>query len=519
MISPVKTSIPLPEQHFYDPDHNVIKLKYEKWEEFTELIISHLTRLLDLPGDQLETLRGDCESVLRDTGNKLHLSAKKSWNPLKKKDSKYSALSSSLTDESLSQIQQLTDFLGKHLSVEGLFRKPGNSIRQNQLVTALSTGVYIDFDKSQFQAHDVACVLKTYLGQLSEPLLLPSKHFNAHVQIANMMQQDDNGEEIPNKGKRIETLQLLLLLLPTAHRKVLRGILNLLYQTARHQSENKMNAANLAAMFTPHLIWPRHVKASDIHESVAKLNNHVAFLIRHSQKILIAPFYIREAANVYFPETKTQFLSPKVSTTFLVAPSSAIKRTASERLRYTDKAKAETENAMSNLYDQVSLMPNSAKKKKIVKNFTKHQEVIKYNSKNRKRHRTLSGMLRRKNLIASAVKPRPKDSYHSFPQPEEEMPNLSQHGLKLPKPDLLNDCNAETRSLNADVKFSCTSKTSHASLPGNIQNKVEVRSPRLTALSKQFRLRQTKKAFSPSLASKENQSHKSPMKYAKVSTV
>ncbi|CAK8677946.1 unnamed protein product [Clavelina lepadiformis] len=523
MTSPTKSSPVKP--HFYDPDHYVIKMKYEKWDEFTELIFSHLTRLLDLPGAQLEVLRGHDENALKDKSNKLSQSGKKSWNPLKKKDLKSKPV---LSEESLSQIEQLTDFLGRNLSIEGIFRKPGNSIRQNQLMTALGTGACINFEKSQFQPHDVASVLKTLLGQLTEPLLLPSKHFDAHVQISNMNCTDSkSGNITANKAKRIETLQLLLLLLPTAYRKVLRGIFGLLYQTAKHQNENKMNAANLSAMVTPHLIWPRTAKASDIHNSIAGLNDHVAFMIRHSQKIFLAPSYIRDAASAYYKETiNQQMMSPQVSTTQLVAPSSAVKRTASERLRYGEKTRANTEEAISELFDQVSNMPNSSKKKKMVKNFSKHQQVLKYQNKPRKRNKTFSGILRKKTSQGATSS---NDSYQRFPQPgDDALPDRIKYG-KLPKPDLLNDCNADTVSLGANIKHSTgnNKSISHVSLPDRITRscKVDVKSPRLMAFSKQIRLLQQRKSASPSVKLhtelKETKSTDSDtsVKSVKVSTV
>lgn len=58
----------------------------------------------------------------------------------------------------------------------------------------------------------------------------------------------------------MEALQLLLQLLPQANRSLLRLLLDLLHHTARHQDKNKMSAFNLALMFAPHVLWPRHVR-------------------------------------------------------------------------------------------------------------------------------------------------------------------------------------------------------------------------------------------------------------------
>ena len=64
---------------------------------------------------------------------------------------------------------------------------------------------------------------------------------------------------MPDKERQIEALQLLLMLLPTANRSLLKLLLELLYHTAKQQDANKMSAFNLALMFAPHVLWPRYV--------------------------------------------------------------------------------------------------------------------------------------------------------------------------------------------------------------------------------------------------------------------
>lgn len=74
---------------------------------------------------------------------------------------------------------------------------------------------------------------------------------------------DEHGNKtaIPNKERQIEALQLLFLLLPQANRSLLKLLLDLLYHTAKQQDKNKMSAFNLALMFAPHVLWPRHVRS------------------------------------------------------------------------------------------------------------------------------------------------------------------------------------------------------------------------------------------------------------------
>lgn len=67
--------------------------------------------------------------------------------------------------------------------MEGLFRIPGNSVRQQILRDALNNGTDIDLESGEFHSNDVATLLKMFLGELPEPLLT-HKHFHAHLKIA-----------------------------------------------------------------------------------------------------------------------------------------------------------------------------------------------------------------------------------------------------------------------------------------------------------------------------------------------
>jgi len=58
----------------------------------------------------------------------------------------------------------------------------------------------------------------------------------------------------------LRALQLLLLLLPTENRVLLKDVLQLLHLTAGHEGKNKMSADSLATLFTPHLLCPRKVQ-------------------------------------------------------------------------------------------------------------------------------------------------------------------------------------------------------------------------------------------------------------------
>ncbi|PNJ86822.1 ARHGAP19 isoform 1, partial [Pongo abelii] len=241
----------------FNPDFFVEKLRHEKPEVFTELVVSNITRLIDLPGTELAQLMGEVDLKLPGGAGPAS-GFFRSLMSLKRKE-KGVIFGSPLTEEGIAQIYQLIEYLHKNLRVEGLFRVPGNSVRQQILRDALNNGTDIDLESGEFHSNDVATLLKMFLGELPEPLLT-HKHFNAHLKIADLMQFDDKGNKtnIPDKDRQIEALQLLFLILPPPNRNLLKLLLDLLYQTAKKQDKNKMSAHNLALMFAPHVLWPKN---------------------------------------------------------------------------------------------------------------------------------------------------------------------------------------------------------------------------------------------------------------------
>ncbi|XP_018890736.2 rho GTPase-activating protein 19 isoform X4 [Gorilla gorilla gorilla] len=289
----------------FNPDFFVEKLRHEKPEVFTELVVSNITRLIDLPGTELAQLMGEVDLKLPGGAGPAS-GFFRSLMSLKRKE-KGVIFGSPLTEEGIAQIYQLIEYLHKNLRVEGLFRVPGNSVRQQILRDALNNGTDIDLESGEFHSNDVATLLKMFLGELPEPLLT-HKHFNAHLKIADLMQFDDKGNKtnIPDKDRQIEALQLLFLILPPPNRNLLKLLLDLLYQTAKKQDKNKMSAYNLALMFAPHVLWPKNVTANDLQENITKLNSGMAFMIKHSQKLFKAPAYIRECARLHYLGSRTQ---------------------------------------------------------------------------------------------------------------------------------------------------------------------------------------------------------------------
>ncbi|KAJ0033480.1 hypothetical protein NQD34_000587 [Periophthalmus magnuspinnatus] len=361
----------------FNPDFFVEKLRHESPDVFVEVVLSNVTRLIDLPGTEFSQLLGE-DSPKTPTGSSTGFF--RSFNFLKRKD-KGILFGTQLNETCIAQIYQLIEYLSKNLHVEGLFRVPGNSVRQQTLRELLSSGVEVDWSSGDFHPNDVASLLKSLLGELPEPLLT-HRHFHAHLKIADITLFDEHGNKtsVPNKERQIESLQLLFLLLPPTNRSLLKLLLDLLYHTAKLQDKNKMSTFNLALMFAPHVLWPKNMNANDLKDNLKKLNNSMAFLIKHSQKLFKAPGYLRDFAKQHF--SGTNVLQSKDDLELLSLNASPVQRRAVPQKRTATGALAQdhcpspasqyTEDALKELFRHVNNnMPDSAKKKKLVRQLVK----------------------------------------------------------------------------------------------------------------------------------------------------
>ncbi|XP_056465490.1 rho GTPase-activating protein 19-like isoform X1 [Gadus chalcogrammus] len=393
----------------FNPDFFVERLRHDRPQAFADIVLSNITRLIDLPGDEFAQLTGDTEPRLPSHNGFL-----RSFNFLKRKD-KGLVFGAPLTEEGISQIYQLIEYLSKNLHVEGLFRVPGHSLRQAALREMLNSGAEIDLETGDFHPNDAATLLKTFLGELPEPLLT-HRHYHAHLKIAERTLFDEQGNktDVPDKERQIEAFQLLFMLLPPANRSLLKLLLDLLYHTARNQHANKMSAINLATMFAPHIIWPKNVTANDLQSNIKNLNNGIAFLIKHSQKLFRAPAYVKEYARAYFTGSNTLQSKDDLSlcssgeVCFNTPPPPPAPLSARGGGPPGAGSPAggtpHTEHALRELHQQICSMPASAKKKRLVRQLEKQKPGTPapdpqspFNRKHR-RSRSLGGIIKRRVL-------------------------------------------------------------------------------------------------------------------------
>ncbi|XP_052744711.1 uncharacterized protein LOC112049975 isoform X2 [Bicyclus anynana] len=141
----------------------------------------------------------------------------------------------------------LTHLRRHALHTLGLFRVSSSKKRVRQLREEWERGQETALDAA-VSPHDVAALLKEFLRDLPDPLLCKDL-YPAFLQT----------QKIRNRHLQWEALQLIVQLLPAAHRDTLNALLSFLAQLAANADDdrepgNRMTAANLATIFAPNIL-------------------------------------------------------------------------------------------------------------------------------------------------------------------------------------------------------------------------------------------------------------------------
>ncbi|NXV99778.1 RHG29 protein, partial [Fregetta grallaria] len=160
------------------------------------------------------------------------------------------------------------------LNVKGIYRVNGAKSRVEKLCQAFENGKDL-VELSELYAHDISNVLKLYLRQLPEPLIL-FRLYNEFIGLAkesqNVNEELDAKQASPKSKKRqsicielnriIIKIKDLLKQLPVPNYNTLQYLIGHLHRVAEQSDENKMSASNLGIIFGPTLIRPRQTDAT-----------------------------------------------------------------------------------------------------------------------------------------------------------------------------------------------------------------------------------------------------------------
>ncbi|KAL4946044.1 hypothetical protein BDV06DRAFT_168344 [Aspergillus oleicola] len=180
----------------------------------------------------------------------------------------------------------------KATDVEGIFRLNGSAKRIKDLQEIFDSperyGKGLDW--TGYTVHDAANVLRRYLNQLPEPIV-PLEFYERFREPLRKFQSQAHGKETSQESEAAEhanavaNYQQLIRELPPLNKQLLLYILDLLAVFASKSDQNRMNSANLSAIFQPGLIsHPQHDMSPDEY----KLSQDVLiFLIENQDHFLV----------------------------------------------------------------------------------------------------------------------------------------------------------------------------------------------------------------------------------------
>ncbi|XP_060940980.1 rho GTPase-activating protein 29-like [Limanda limanda] len=182
------------------------------------------------------------------------------------------------------------------LNIKGIYRVNGAKSRVEKLCQAFENGKDL-VELSDLSPHDISNVLKLYLRQLPEPLIL-YRYYNDIIGLSKECQRviveevgkprdTQTGEKAGPSvqlNRVIFKIRDLLRQLPAANYRTLRFLIAHLSRVNEQAEENKMTASNLGIIFGPTLVKPRQ---TDAEVSLSSLVDYpyqalmVELLVRH----------------------------------------------------------------------------------------------------------------------------------------------------------------------------------------------------------------------------------------------
>eukprot|EP00057_Strongylocentrotus_purpuratus_P012068 XP_011666542.1 PREDICTED: rho GTPase-activating protein 19-like [Strongylocentrotus purpuratus] len=145
---------------------------------------------------------------------------------------------------------------------------------------------------------------------------------------------------------QVGALRYLFLMLQPCTYKLLRDVMELLHTVAANEETNKMNASSLGILFAPHVLWPRFLTTNDLRDQsyINKLNYAVEFMISYTTSIFKSDDELDCVRRLPISQPETGSVTTHSTRDF-------------------------TQDALAQLYADVQSMPESSKKRKLMKQF------------------------------------------------------------------------------------------------------------------------------------------------------
>lgn len=267
-------------------------------------------------------------------------------------------------------------FIFPDIIQEGIFRKTGSVSRQNELRSNISRLSHHYLNSDDYTVHDCSTVYKSFLSELPEPVLTDA-HYSAHLQLAKIC-NELNSSSTPDERKAdtlLSSLQLLLWLLPDENRILLKDIIGMLHEVIKHETLNKMSADNLATLFTPHLICPKKLPPEIFAHVSQYMYSMISYMIMKGPIIFCIPGRLATDIKADFFERKRKMtMSPEQ----ILDESISDISTVNTVYTFVDREKTAaavntntTDTELAQLYAHIQSLPESSKKRRLIKQFNK----------------------------------------------------------------------------------------------------------------------------------------------------
>lgn len=239
-------------------------------------------------------------------------------------------------------------------------------------------------------------------------------------------------DKTTKESRLLTALQLILLLLPQENKLLFKDLLDLLHLTASFESKNKMSADSLATLFTPHLLCPRKLSPETFHTDSQVLSGIVSFMITQCANLFEVPKKLAvDIKSFYSERERRRILSPATQINESVSDNLAANTVFSfvdHELTAKENQSNPTETALAQLYAYIQGLPESSKKRKLVKQFNKENghgtplQVMR--SSVPMKNKSLGDSIKKHLLVKGLVRSAKKSGFVKLKSNSEEMLNV-----------------------------------------------------------------------------------------------
>lgn len=162
------------------------------------------------------------------------------------------------------------------LTLEGLYRVPGNQAQVTFLEQKFVENQRISFKELDLPVNAVATSLKNFFSSLAEPVIPYSLYEDIVRALSFAMTQDD----------KLVSIRCVLRRLPSENREVLKYFTGHLRKVANHAHLTSMDHRNLAKCWWPTLLRPHFDSFETMAQLTPRLEEFAQLFLEHSDFLL-----------------------------------------------------------------------------------------------------------------------------------------------------------------------------------------------------------------------------------------